>query len=318
VRINITYTGICQSDLGVNNEEFGKMLFPSIAGHEIIGIIAKVGSSVTNFKEGEVVGVGPYRECCETCDYCESKDDNCCIGPIAKLTAFPYFGGFATSIQLSYTTVVKIPDGIELESAPALMCAGGTVFAPIKRYGKEGKKCAILGVGGLGHLAVQYSKKMGMKTYAVTTTDSKKDSIKELGADVVVNSTDPEQLKAFMGEKIDLILNTTSQGDVTCYVRALRKATGVYVQIGAPDFTNKNPLNLIELLLNQWTVTGSAAASREVMKEMLHFTKIKNVKPIVEMFKFEDFPKAYERISKGKPIYRVVVDVKSFEFQGKK
>jgi len=284
-----------------------------IAGHEIIGRIGLVGSRVKTLKEGDLVGVGTIRDCCEHCDSCISGEDNMCKVIEKRLTIDPWFGGFATSVQLPSTYVFKIPEGISEEDAPPLMCAGCTVFSPLKKWGVIGGKLAVLGMGGLGHLAVQFGSKMGMKTYAVSTSNDKKDAIMKLGAHEYVNSKNQDQFKKFMGEDIDLMLNTTSSGDVETYMRALRKGTGVFVQIGGPEEAVK--LNAIEILLNQWVFAGSAASNRTDTKCMLEFAKTNKVKSVNESFKFEDFPKAYERISKGKPEFRVVVDVKSFKWE---
>jgi uncharacterized zinc-type alcohol dehydrogenase-like protein len=288
---------------------------PMIPGHEIIGRIYAVGKNVTNVKEGDLVGVGPIRDCCENCEYCISGEDNMCSETKYRLTIDPWFAGFATSVQIPSVYVFKVPEGVKEEEAPPLMCAGCTVYAPLKKWGKIGGKVAILGIGGLGHLAVQMARKMGMKTYAVSTSNAKKDAITKLGANVYINSSDPEQMSRFYSEKIDLILNTTSSGDIQTYMRALRKGSGVFVQIGGPEEAVK--INPIEILLNQWIYVGSAAASRTDTKNMLNFCETNSVQSVNEHFTFEDFPKAYERINKGKPEFRVVVDVKNYKFDKK-
>lgn len=271
IRINVLYTGICQSDVSVLQGKYGFGRFPAIAGHEIIGTVYELGKSVKEFVVGDLVGVGPMRDCCEECTYCTLGKENLCEAPINKLTINPWFGGFATSVQVPAVYTFKIPDGISPESAPPLMCAGGTVFAPLRKYGKIGGKVAVLGMGGLGHLAVQYASKMGMKTFAVSTSESRKEAITKLGAHEYVNSSDPEQFKKFMGEKIDLIINTTGTGDADVYMRALKKGSGVFVQIGGPESEFK--INVAEILFNEWALVGSAAASKDDMKCVLEFSK---------------------------------------------
>jgi len=158
--------------------------------------------------------------------------------------------------------------------------------------------CAILGVGGLGHLAIQFASKMGMKTFAVSTSDSKKDLAMKLGAHEYVVSTDPEQMKSFYGEKIDLMLNTTGAGDVMTYMRALKKGSGVFVQIGGPEEEFK--INVGEILMSEWSLVGSAAANRDDMKTMLDFSKTFDITCMNEYYDFEDFPKAFEKNFKRK------------------
>jgi uncharacterized zinc-type alcohol dehydrogenase-like protein len=310
IRIKVCYSGICQSDVTYILQKFPMGVFPMIAGHEIVGKVYSKGSEVNNVEIGDTVGVGPIRECCENCDYCYKGKENLCEGIPSKLTISPWFGGFATSIQVPSNYVFKIPEGIPMDLTPPLMCAGATIFAPIKKYGKVGCKVAIIGIGGLGHLGVQFASKAGMKTYAVSTSGSKKDDILKLGAHEVVVSTDPEQFKKFLGEKIDLMINTTSSGDIEKYMRALRKGTGVFVQVGGPEEVPK--INLIEILLNEWSLAGSAASNREDVKTMLEFAQLNGVKSMNEIYSFEEFPKAFDKVANGKPNFRVVVDVQSY------
>jgi len=181
----------------------------------------------------------------------------------------------------------------------------------IKKWGKVGAKCAIIGIGGLGHLGVQFSSKMGMKTYAISTSDTKKDAIMKLGAHVFVNSKDTEQFNDFLTQQIDVIINTSGSGDIAGYMKSLKKGSGVFVQVGAPEEQVK--INIVDILMNQTILAGSGASNRQDMREMLQFAADHKVISMNEMFKFEDFPKAYERIQKGRPEFRVVVDVKNFK-----
>ena len=313
IRINVTYTGICQSDVSVIDQKIpGMGIYPMIAGHEIIGRVYQAGRKVDNLQAGDLVGVGPLRDCCEKCDYCAWGRENLCTGRPMKFTITPWFGGFATSVQIPKTYVFKIPDGIPESLAPPLMCAGGTVYAPLRRHGKIGGKVAIIGMGGLGHLAVQFASKMGMKTYALSSSNSKKESIMKLGAHDYVNWSDEEQKKNFLSQKIDVILNTSGIGDFTEYMRALKKGSGVFVQIGGPESEVK--LSVVEILFNEWSLAGSAAASRDDMKNMLEFSATNDVKSINEVFDFENFNAAYERTKKGAN-FRVVVDLTAYNWK---
>lgn len=312
VRIRVTYSGICQSDVTVIMQKFGLGgILPIIAGHEIIGRIHKLGKDVKGLKEGELVGVGPIRECCKNCTYCDYGQTNLCEGVPFKMTIGPWFGGFSTSVQVPSSYVIKIPDGIKEEEAPPLMCAGGTMFNPLRRFGSPGKKCAILGIGGLGHLGVQFASKMGMKTYAVSTSDNKKDLIKKLGAHEYVNSKDNDQFENFKKEKIDLMINTTSSGDAESYMKALRRGGGVFVQVGGPEEQYK--ISPADILLNELILAGSAAASVNDMNLMLEFAKTFGVVSKNEYYSFDDFPKAYKRTAFEKPEFRVVVNVKDYD-----
>lgn len=310
IRIKVLYSGICQSDVSVLYEKFSPGYFPIIPGHEIVGTIYAKGSNVKTFEIGDMVGVGPLRTCCEKCYYCHDNKENLCTESMFNFTCAPWFGGFCTTVQIPHNYTFKIPEGISPELAPPLMCAGGTVFAPLKKYAKVGAKVAILGMGGLGHLAIQFASKMGMKTFAVSSSDNKKDLCFKLGAHEYVNTSNPEELKKFHEEKIDLMINTTGVGDVSVYMRALKKGSGVFAQVGGPDEEFK--INIGEILMKEYSLVGSAAASRDDMKAMLEFSKEFGIKSMNEYFSFEDFPLALEKTKNGKPNFRVVVDVKSY------
>lgn len=307
--VDIEYTGICQSDVGILSGHYGEV-FPAIAGHEIAGVVAKVGKDVPDLKVGDHVGIGPLRDFCGKCEECKAGKDNLCtgIGMHEIFTAMGHFGGWANSIQIPHRRVVKIPAEIALKDAPSLMCAGITVYSPIKKYGGPGKKCAIIGIGGLGHLAVQFASKMGMKVYAVSSSEDKKADTMKLGAHEFVAASNKEQLENFQKEKIDVIIGTLPHHNITPYVKALRPGTGVFVMVGATH----TPLefSLADLIMGEKTVTGSAASNKKDHIDMLHFAAEHKVVPIAELYAFDDFQKAYNRTKNEKPIFRCVVDVK--------
>jgi D-arabinose 1-dehydrogenase-like Zn-dependent alcohol dehydrogenase len=222
-------------------------------------------------------------------------------------TVMPWFGGFSTSVQLPSNYAIKIPSNIDLEMIPSLMCAGGTVYAPLRRHAVPGGKCAIVGIGGLGHLAIQFAAKMGMKVYACTTSDNKNEYIKKLGAHEIVNTNNEEQYNKFIAEEIDLIVNTSMSGDLAKYIKTLKKGSGVFVQIGDPETEVK--IDLFDIVMKQVSFTGSAAASRSDLNNMIDFCLTHGIEPMIEKFSFDDFPKALDRIMNGKPEFRVVVDL---------
>lgn len=311
IRINVEYCGICQSDVTSIKGKTMLKTYPMVAGHEIIGRVGEIGSEVAEFKKGDLVGVGPVRGCCMMCEYCKAGKENLCETIYNHFTVSPNFGGFSTTVQVPTTYAFKIPEGIPAELAPPLMCAGSTVYAPIRKYGQIGGKIAVIGMGGLGHLAIQFARKMGMKTYAVSTSLSKKDTMMKLGADEFVLSTDPVQFTKFLGAKIDLILNTTDSPDVDQYMRALKKGSGVLVQLGLPNMGVK--INAGEILFNEWTYTGTMCCNRDDMKSMLEFAELNKIKCLNEYFSFEDMQKAFDRTASGNATYRVVVDYTKFD-----
>jgi len=315
VKIKITYTGVCQSDCSILSNKYGDIfpsVWPCVCGHEIVGKVLQSGKDVKGLKEGDVVGIGPNRYCCNNCSTCKAGNTNLCLAHSWKLTAGSYFGGFATEIQLPSSYVLKLPDGLDEKLAPSLMCAGGTVYAPLKRYFKEGAKAGIIGIGGLGHLALMMASKMGYRTYAISTSDSKKQLALSFGAHEFVVSKDPEQMKKFYNEEIDMILNTGPSPDVMPYIRGLKKGSGVFVQVAGPDGGNLN-LSIAEFIMNQYTFAGSAAFNITDGKEMLEFCAKHKIYPKCEFFEWDKFNDAVDKCANGKVEFRSVVDVSTFK-----
>jgi len=310
VRIDITYTGLCFSDVFKATGGWGDMgVWPLIPGHEVFGRVVKVGEKVTRVKEGQLVGCGPYRDACFNCKTCLEGLDNHCPETIFKYLYDPHFGGYATSIQLPEKLVFVIPEGMNEKLCPPLLCAGVTVYAPILRYAKPGLVCAVAGIGGLGHLALQYSKKMGMKTIAISQTDSKKELALKLGADLFVNSNDKAQMAKLANEGVDILVNTLYIAEIKPYLELLRTGRGVLIQVGLPQAGSNLQFNAFDIVARQLTIAGSEVGSYKETKEMLEFSAANQIYPIVESFSFEDFPKAFNRLQHERPVFRCVVDV---------
>jgi len=310
VRIDITYTGLCYSDVFKLTGGWGDNgVWPLVPGHEIFGRVVKVGEKVTKVKEGQLVGCGPYRDACLSCKTCKAGLENHCTETVYKYLYDPHFGGYATSIQLPEKWVFIIPEGLDEKTCPPLMCAGVTVYAPMKRFGKPGLVCGVAGIGGLGHLALQYSKKLGMKTVAISQTESKKELALKLGADVFVNSTNPAQMSSLAKEGIDILINTLYIPDIGPYLQLLTPGRGVLVQVGLPEAKDLLAIHAFDIVANQLTLAGSEVGSIQETQDMLEFSAANQIFPIVETYSFEDFPKAYNRLHKERPVFRCVVDV---------
>ena len=174
VRLKVLHVGLCHSDCFKVNAEWGpNYLYPLVPGHEIVGEIEKVGAHVKKFKAGDSVAVGVFRDCCESCEFCRRGDDQLCSKTQYKFTYDPHLGGYATHMQIKASFVFNLPQGIPKNRAAPILCAGATVFSPLKRWGKPGLRCGVVGIGGLGHMAVQFASKMGMTTVAISTTPAK-------------------------------------------------------------------------------------------------------------------------------------------------
>lgn len=312
VRIKLLHAGMCHSDCFKIDEEWGpNTLFPLVPGHEIIAEVEKCGPKVTNFKPGEQVAFGVFRDCCGSCELCKRGDDQLCQGCPYKFTYDPHLGGYATHMQVKGSFLYHMPKTLPLAKAAPVLCAGVTVFAPLKRWGIPGARCGVIGVGGLGHMAVQIANKMGMKVVAISTSPAKEKEAKSFGAKEFVCSKNEEQMKYLMQkEKLDVIINTAYVQDITNYLYTL-KAGGRFIQVGLPEVTKPLIFNALDLVCNQKILTGSVVGSRKEVEDTLDFCDKFECLPICENYSWAELPKAYKRLHDGLPRYRCVVDVAS-------
>ncbi len=309
VRIRIRHIGLCHSDCFKVDEEWGKnILFPLVPGHEIVAEVEKTGSAANKFKVGEQVAFGVFRDCCGTCKFCRRGEDQLCVDCPHIWTYDPYLGGYSSHMQVKESFVFPMPPGLDQKRAAPILCAGVTVFAPLRRWRVPGGRCGVVGIGGLGHMAVQIANKMGMEVVAISTSPSKETEARALGAKDFVCSKDPEQMKRIIKkEQLDLILNTAYIPDVTNYMYAVRPG-GVFIQVAIPEVTKPIVFNNLDLVCGQKVFTGSLVGSRLEVEATLKFCETYNVHPIVENFNWPDFPKAYQRIHDSQARYRCVVD----------
>ena len=312
LRANILYAGLCHSDVFTVRELWGPAQFPIAPGHEMVCEVSQVGSNVKNYKKGDLVGFGTLRTCCEKCKYCKRGQEELCIGAKDTGTYGTHWGGYATQVQHPAEFFFHLPKGFDLQKGSPLFCAGITTFYPIKKYLKEGMNTAVIGIGGLGHVALQFLHKLGYHVTAFTTSKDKFDFIKKLGADDIVLSTDPEEMKKVVG-KFDYVINTIpSISNFEQYLNSVAKG-GYFVQVGAAELQNANvTFNYFPLIVNEISLVGSCVGPRPVIKEMLPICAEKNVYPMVEEFSFEDFPKAFDKLENGRPKFRCVVNVKEW------
>lgn len=308
VRAAVLYAGLCLSDSHTGRSKWGPALYPLAPGHEIIAEVESVGSKVTDFKKGDKVAFGTLRDACETCRYCKMNKEPLCNDLTRdRFTYGLHWGGYSTHLQQPAKFFFKLPENLDLQKSAPLLCAGITVYNPIKQYLKPGFKTAVIGIGGLGHLAVQFLAKMGHEVTAVTTTMEKEKFIRSLGATNVITISDEKVYQDHQG-KYDLIINTVPFSNNFQKYVSLTAPCGYFVQTGAPDISESITLNPVGLVLNEYHIVGSLVGSRADTNEMLEFCAKNNVYPLVEEYSFEDFPKALDRLENGKPIFRCVVN----------
>jgi uncharacterized zinc-type alcohol dehydrogenase-like protein len=302
VEVKITHCGVCHSDLHLIKGHW-RNPFPVVAGHEIVGEIVAVGSAVDEARMGQRVGVGWQDDACLDCEYCLGGEEQLCNH--MQGTCTHGYGGFADAIRVDGRFAHPIPDALESAYAAPLLCAGITVYAPLKRYGAgAGKKVGIVSIGGLGHLGVQFAHHMGAHVTAFSSSDAKREQALELGADAYVNSNDATAMKATR-RSFDLIVATTS-ADLNWmdYLKALRP-NGVMVFVGAVP----SPLTVSTnfLMTNQLTVTGGSIGGRKDMRTMLQLAADKGIKPYIETLPFDQINTALERLENNDVRYRFVL-----------
>jgi uncharacterized zinc-type alcohol dehydrogenase-like protein len=312
VLIDIKYAGVCHSDIHTVRGEWGPRQFPLVPGHEIVGIVSEVGSDVTRHKVGDRVGVGCMVNSCGECANCKAGEEQYCLngmtetyGAVDRDGSITQ-GGYSTHVVVVEDFVLSIPDGLELDVATPLLCAGITTYSPLHHWGASpGKKVAIVGLGGLGHMAVKIAHALGAEVTVLSQTLSKKDAGIALGADHYYATSDPETFAALSGQ-FDLILNTVSAViDINAYL-SLLALDGALVSVGAPG----EPLavNAFSLIGARRTFAGSLIGGIRETQEMLNFCAEHKLGAEIELISAEQVNEAYERVLASDVRYRFVID----------
>jgi uncharacterized zinc-type alcohol dehydrogenase-like protein len=313
VQIDVKYCGICHSDIHQVKDEWGGSIFPMVPGHEIAGIVTAVGSAVEKLSVGDRVGVGCLVDSCEEYEYCLAGEEQFCVKRAVPTyngrdyDGEPTYGGYSQRIVVKDRFVVRIPDSIELQSAAPLLCAGITTYVPLKHWRVgEGTKLAVIGMGGLGHVAVQIAAAMGAEVTVLSQTLSKQDDGLRFGAKYYYATSDRATFKE-LASSFDLILNTVSANlDVDAYLRLLR-VDGTLVNVGAPSAPDK--FHAFSLIGARRSLAGSAIGGLADTQEMLDFCAEHGVEPAIELIGADDVDGAYGRVERSDVRYRFVIDV---------
>ncbi|ULL14968.1 NAD(P)-dependent alcohol dehydrogenase [Paenibacillus sp. H1-7] len=313
VSIDIKFSGICHSDIHSAYGDWAGGIFPMVPGHEITGIVTAVGEKVTKFAVGDRVGVGCYVDSCGECEYClRGEEQHCAKGFVATYNSLDYdgnptYGGYSQHIVVTERFVVHIPEDMGLDAASPLLCAGITTYSPLKRWNAgPGKKVAILGMGGLGHVAIQFANAMGAEVTVLSRAKDKENEALGFGADHYFSTLDPEVFNTLAG-RFDLILNTVSANiDVDSYLSLLR-VDGTLVNVGAP--AEPSQYNVFSLIMSRRSIAGSLVGGLPETQEMLHFAAEHGITPQIEVIGAEQVDEAYERILRSDVRYRFVIDI---------
>ena len=319
IEIEILYCGVCHSDLHTANNDWGGSVYPVVPGHEIVGKITNVGSEITRFKVGDLAGVGCLVDSCRTCDSCKKDLEQYCLTGSTgtyngkdKHLGGRTFGGYSEKIVVDEHFVLKVPSNLNLAAVAPLLCAGITTWSPLKHWNvKEGSKVAVVGLGGLGHMAIKLAKGLGATVTLFSRTAEKIADAKELGADEVIISTNIEQMEAVKG-KFDLIIDTVPYvHDVNPYVTTLN-IDGTLVLVGY--LGGLEPiLNTVPLILGRKSIAGSLIGGIAETQEMLDFCGEHNIVSEIELIKMQDINEAYDRMVKSDVKYRFVIDMASLK-----
>jgi len=320
VQIEILFCGICHSDLHQARNEWKDVMptvYPCVPGHEIVGRVTRVGSSVVKFKPGDLAAVGCLVDSDRTCPECQAGLEQFC--PNFTLTYnFPdkhtgsvTYGGYSDSIVVDERFVLRVPSNLDLAAAAPLLCAGITTYSPMRHWGvTKGKKVGIVGLGGLGHMGVKFAHAFGAHTVVFTTSPSKKDDALRLGADEVVLSKDANEMAKHAGS-FDFILDAVAADhDLNAYISLLRR-DGTLTMVGAPE--KPLPISIFGLIFGRRSLSGSPIGGLAETQEMLDFCGDHNITSDVEVIPIQKVDEAYERLLKSDVKYRFSIDMASLK-----
>ena len=321
VVIDVKFCGVCHSDIHQARDEWTGAMFPMVPGHEVVGIVTKVGKNVTKVRVGDKAGVGCMVDSCRDCPPCaEGHEQYCTKGMAATYNGTlmdrvtPTYGGYATELVVDEAFTLRIPDSLDLAGAAPLLCAGITTYSPLRQlHCKEGDRVGVVGLGGLGHMAVKLAASMGAKVTVLSTSSKKEEDARRLGATDFVVTKDPGALDRIAG-KLDLIIDTVSaEHDYNAYLRLLR-ARGAMVLVGAPP--GATSIHAFSLIGGGKQLLGSMIGGIKETQEMLDHCAKHGVVSDVEVIAIQQINEAYERVLKSDVRYRFVIDLASLREKG--
>jgi uncharacterized zinc-type alcohol dehydrogenase-like protein len=304
VDITVESCGICHSDLSMLENAWGMTQYPFVPGHEVAGTIAAVGDLVSGLQVGDRVGLGWHAGYCMSCLSCLSGDHNMCGSSSGTIVG--RHGGFADVVRAQATSVIKLPDGVDSRKAGPLFCGGITVFNPLVQFDlSPTASVGVIGIGGLGHMALQFMRAWGCSVTAFTSSGAKEQEAIELGAHDTINSRDPEAIKAAAG-RFDLLISTVNvKLDWNTYIESLKPRGRLHV-VGA--VMEPLDLNVIPMIFGQRSVSGSPVGSPATIAKMLEFAARHNIEPITQHFPMSKVNEAMDHLRAGKARYRIVLD----------
>ncbi len=316
VLIEIMYCGVCHSDIHTARDEWGGTRYPLVPGHEIVGRVARVGAKVTRFAPGDIAGIGCFVDSCRECGSCLDGEQQFCerhlvmtYNSTEKDRATPTYGGYSSQIVVDENYILEIPDNLPLEGVAPLLCAGITTYSPLRRFNVgPGQRVGVVGLGGLGHMAVKLAAAMGANVTVLSTSTSKEADARRLGAHDFVVTRNPKNLAPLAGT-FDFVIDTVSAPHDLNAELALLRRHGVMVLVGASP--EPAAVSAFSLILNGRVLAGSLIGGIAETQEMLNYCAEHGITSDVEVIPIHDIESAYERTIKGDVRYRFVIDMKS-------
>jgi len=321
VRIDILYCGVCHSDLHTARNEWKNAVYPVLPGHEIVGRVVEVGAEVTKFKASQLAGVGCMVDSCRVCPACQEGLEQYCEGPAGFIgtynspdahTGGVTYGGYSTSIVVDEAYALHIPENLDLASVAPLLCAGVTTYSPLKHWNvQKGHKVGIVGLGGLGHMGVKLAAAFGAHVVLFTTSQSKVEDAKRLGAHEVVISKNADEMAAH-ANSFDFILNTVAAAHHLDPFIALLKREGTMTLVGVPEHPHPSP-SIANFIFKRRSLAGSLIGGIAETQEMLDFCSAHGITSDIELIRMDEINDAYERMIKSDVKYRFVIDMASIK-----
>jgi uncharacterized zinc-type alcohol dehydrogenase-like protein len=314
IQIEILYCGVCHSDLHQIRNEWGNSIFPMVPGHEIVGRISKIGSDVKKFKVGELAGVGCLVDSCRKCENCKEGLEQYCLNGssptyngLEQDKKTPTYGGYSKMIVADQDFVLRISDKLPLQNVAPLLCAGITTYSPLRHWNVgKGHNLAVLGLGGLGHMAVKFGVSFGAEVTMLSSSPSKKEDARKLGAHKFLLTSDPEQLKSVQGY-FDFIIDTVSAPHNYNEYLGLLRTNGVLICVGAPPAPAQ--IYAFTLIGGRKSIAGSLIGGLPETQEMLNYCADHQIVSDVELISIQEIHRAYDRMLKGDVKYRFVIDM---------
>ena len=310
VRVAVTHCGVCHTDLHAINGDFGVFAFPLVPGHEIVGRVTEVGSAVTGLQVGDRVGVGWQGRCCGECEWCRAEEEHLCL-QIADCGTWTPSGGFASAVTVDGRFAYPIPETLAPGTAAVLMCAGIAVYPPLRRYAAPGSRVGIVGIGGLGHLAIQFAHALGCEVAALSASPGKEEEARAFGADRFLLTTDRAAMYA-AEFAFDLLLCTAPAGNdwadlIIVLDKNGRLVLPAFSPIHLPLEAESGSGAAVDFVAHQVSITGSFLGSRADMREMLAFAQEHRITPQVELMPMAQVNEALMRVRENRARYRVVL-----------